>query len=352
MSSLWRPTSPCGPGCLPAPGTTPQVPVVVVAGRIVAALAVLAGVVVALPVFAVLPSARAGALARLAARGVLRALGVRRSVLGVLPAGPVLLVCNHISWLDVLALLAAAPVRMVAKREVRGWPVVGAVAAAAGTVFVDRARPRRLPSAVGAVAAALRAGEAVAVFAEGTTWCGRSGGPLRPAMFQAAIDAAVPVVAVAVGYRQATPTGGRSTTVAAFVGDHTLLGSVCRVITAAGLTARLRVGARLPADLAGGRRRMAALATAEVTAGALASPETVVRAAGAAVPPRRVGHPHPVGRPGGLAHLSGGGHPPPMISSSCGRSGVAGSEHAPRDRLPGGTDTARLRAPRWRRLRG
>ena len=99
------------------------------------------------------------------------------------------MVANHVSWLDVVVLLAHLPARMLAKREVRGWPVVGRLAVAMGTVFIDRDRPRTLPARVAAVAGALRDGGVVVAFPEGTTWCGRTGGPLRPAVFQAAVEA-------------------------------------------------------------------------------------------------------------------------------------------------------------------
>ena len=96
------------------------------------------------------------------------------------------------------------------------------------------------------VADALREGHSVAVFPEGTTWCGRGTGPFRPAMFQAAIDAGVPVRPIALRFLDER---GDLATGPAFVGDDTLLASLRRVITARGLVAEVTV---FPA-LAGGR---------------------------------------------------------------------------------------------------
>jgi 1-acyl-sn-glycerol-3-phosphate acyltransferase len=168
--------------------------------RVVRLVGVLLGGALLVPVLAVLRGTARAALVRALARAALAALGVRVTVRGGTPRPGSLLVANHVSWLDVVVLLAAAPARLVAKREVRGYPAVGALAAAAGTIFLDRSQPRHLPRLVAEVAAALRAGTSVAVFPEGTTYCGAVGGRWRPAMFQAAIDARVPVVPLRVAY--------------------------------------------------------------------------------------------------------------------------------------------------------
>ncbi|MFU8852383.1 lysophospholipid acyltransferase family protein [Micromonospora sp. SL1-18] len=245
VDELWRPTSGCGPWCLPA-AAGPAVSLPRRAGRLLGVVGMLLagiGLVVLLPL---LPTWERRAALRGWARGTLRALGVRLVVRGRLPRRRALLVANHLSWLDVLAVLAVGPARMLAKREVREWPVVGPLAAAAGTIFVDRSRPRGLPAAVGRVAAALRAGHSVAVFPEGTTWCGdsadcRPGRGFRPAMFQAAVDAGAPVVPLRLTYRYA----GDPTTVAAFLGDETLWESLRRVVAARNLTVSVVVAGAL-----------------------------------------------------------------------------------------------------------
>jgi 1-acyl-sn-glycerol-3-phosphate acyltransferase len=229
--SPWSPTSPCVPGCLPAPepvvGAARARRVGRVSVRVVALLVVLvAGLVVAFAVPLLRPAA-VGRAQQLWAAAALGACGVRvrRTGPGV-PAGA-LVVANHVSWLDVLALNAVTPVRMLAKREVRQWPVLGVMAACVGTVFLDRDRLRALPDAVAGLADALRAGTPVGVFAEGTTRCGRDLGPFRPAAFQAAHDAGAPVVPVAVRYRR---WGAPLDATAAFIGDDTLADSLRRVL--------------------------------------------------------------------------------------------------------------------------
>ncbi|WFE52006.1 lysophospholipid acyltransferase family protein [Micromonospora sp. WMMD1155] len=266
---LWRPASGCDDDCLPAAGEVPTVPMARRVLRSVAALGMLVagiGLVVLLPV---LPSRERQAAVRGWARATIRAFGVRLVIRGRLPRRRALLVANHVSWLDILAVLAVAPTRMVAKREIRSWPVVGLLAAAAGTVFVDRSRPMALPATVGRIADALRAGRSVTVFPEGTTWCAgdgaddcRPGGGFRPASFQAAIDAGSPVVPLRLAYRCAAT--GSATTATAFLGADTLLRSVARVVTAREIVVSVTIAAALHPARDADRRLLARAAESAV----------------------------------------------------------------------------------------
>src|SRR4029077_17725925 len=124
--------------------------------------------------------------------------------------------------------------QMVAKLEVKSWPVIGGAAVRAGTLFLQRERLRELPMTVAAIAAALRSGSRVQVFPEGTTRCGSALNPFRRAAFQAAIDAGVVVSPVAVVYRE---SGGHRTSAVAFVGQSTLLASMLQTLRAGPITA-------------------------------------------------------------------------------------------------------------------
>ncbi|GFJ89508.1 hypothetical protein Prum_031500 [Phytohabitans rumicis] len=226
-------------------------------GRLAALIgAVLLGVTL-LPVLPLLNQRGRRAAGRAWARAVLAALRVRLVTRGRLPTERALLVANHISWLDIVALLALAPARMLAKHDVRGWPVIGPLAAAAGTIFVDRTRPRALPGTVAQVAAALRAGGVVAVFPEGTTWCGAMFGRFRPAMFQAAVDADAKVVPVAINY------GERPTTVA-FLGDDSLWVSLRRVLAVPRLVVSVTATPALYPEAVATRRHLARVAESAV----------------------------------------------------------------------------------------
>ncbi|MFI1742490.1 lysophospholipid acyltransferase family protein [Streptomyces sioyaensis] len=282
MNGPWDVSSDCTPDC--AAHAVPRVPATVVARR---------GAVFAHTVRrALTDGTRLADPVRLRghAAALLDALGIRIEGAAALSAGDgpgTLVVANHISWLDILALLAVEPVTLLAKREVGGWPVVGGLARRAGTHFIDRTNPRRLPDSVRQVTELLGSGRSVAVFPQATTWCTAEQGAFRRATFQAALDAGAPVRPVTLDYTQQ----GLPSTVAAFCGDDTFAGSLRRVLAARGLTIRVTAHPALTAadgDL--DRRELAALAERAVRgcrpslspAAASAAAEPVRRASTAA----------------------------------------------------------------------
>jgi 1-acyl-sn-glycerol-3-phosphate acyltransferase len=258
---LWQPRSGCDESCLPPAASTPSVPAAVQVGRLLTVAALVLAGALLLPVLPLLSARSRAIVGRHWAVGLLRALGVRLVFRGRRPARRALLVSNHVSWLDILVLLAIAPTRLLAKREVRDWPVIGWLAAAGGTVFIDRSRPKQLPRTVASVAAALREGAVVAVFPEGTTWCGSAAGRFRPAMFQAAIDAGAVVVPVRLTFRLAD---GEGTSAPAFLGEETLLASFRRVLRLRGLVIAASVAPAVHPDITATRRVLARVAESAV----------------------------------------------------------------------------------------
>lgn len=266
MSHAWSPASPCGPGCLPRPGTLRRAGAHRVVLRLSAAVGLLLlGVGLAL-VFALLWRSARTALVRSWFRALLRAFGVRFVVHGQRMDSGALVVTNHVSWLDVVALMAECPMRLLAKTEVRSWPVIGPLADRVGTLYIDRERLSALPEAVRTIAESLRGGSVVGAFPEGTTWCGLASGTYRPAVFQAAVDAHVPVQPVALRF---TTASGKHTTAAAFVGTATLVESLLAVARTRELVIEMFLLPRIDAAAAGDRReiaRRAEQAVAEITA--------------------------------------------------------------------------------------
>jgi 1-acyl-sn-glycerol-3-phosphate acyltransferase len=255
----WFPASPCGTGCLA--GREPQVGRIRRAVRLASVAGVVLGALLLLPVLPLAGARGREWLVRGLFRGVLLAMGVRLVVSG--GGGPgargrgVLVVNNHTSWLDIVAVNAMRPMRAVAKRDIAAWPVLGRLVSAAGSVYVDREGLRSLPGTVARLSEALRGGSMVNVTPEGTTWCGLTHGRFRPAMFQAAIDGGVPVLPVALRFRL---PDGTATTAPAFIGDETIVDSVRRTAALRGLVLEVHVLAEIAPGRAADRRELAALA--------------------------------------------------------------------------------------------
>lgn len=140
-------------------------------------------------------------------RMVLAILGFRRTVLGRPMQGGGAVVANHTSWLDIFALNATQRVCFVAKAEVRGWPGIGWLARATGTVFIRRDR-RQAAAQARLLAARLAAGQRLLLFPEGTSSDGRRVLPFRSTLFAAfeGLNGGLPVQPVSVIWHP--PPGG------------------------------------------------------------------------------------------------------------------------------------------------
>ena len=176
---------------------------------------------------------------------MLRCLGVTVRVTGSAQPGAVLMVANHVSWLDIPALHASAPrTRFVSKSNIAHWPLLGRLARAGGTLFIERERKRDALRVVHEVADALRQADAVAVFPEGTTGAGHGVLPFHANLLQAAIATAA--VAQPVVLRYSEPDH-RVSVAAQYTGDTTLMQSLMKVCRARGLVVDVRFLAPEPA---------------------------------------------------------------------------------------------------------
>jgi 1-acyl-sn-glycerol-3-phosphate acyltransferase len=173
---------------------------------------------------------------------MLERLGIELRVSGTPRRRATLVVANHISWLDILAINAVQPVRFVSKADVRHWPMLGWMVACGGTLFIERERKRDALRVVHQVAKALQAGDMVALFPEGTTSEGHELLPFHANLLQAAIATETPVQPVALRFSDARDAVSAA---AAYVGDTGLLQSLWWVVTAQRLQAHV---AWLPAQ--------------------------------------------------------------------------------------------------------
>lgn len=174
--------------------------------------------------------------------GLLARAGITLEVRGTPPVqGPVLLVANHLSWLDIPVMHAARYCRFISKSDVQAWPIVGALATAAGTLYIERSSRRDALRVVHRMHEALRAGQVLAVFPEGTTGDGRTLLPFHANLLQAAVSADAPVQPV--GLRFVDRTTGATSFAPSYIGDETLVGSIWRTLAAPAITAVVHYGA-------------------------------------------------------------------------------------------------------------
>ncbi|WP_290719031.1 lysophospholipid acyltransferase family protein [Gordonia sp. UBA7599] len=243
VQHAWYPVASCGPQCIgPARTAAGQVRMALRGARLLVLVLMLA---CAAPIVWRFAPRYRGRLARRSSRSVLAALGVtllvddRRLVDGSEPeAINGLIVANHVSFLDVLAIAAIAPARFVAKSEVLAAPALGAVADRLGVIGIVRESLRELPGTIERVAAALRHGSAVAVFPEGTTWCGGASGRFAPALFTAARAADVSITPMTVEYVE---DGMHHCPAAAYIGDDSGLDTLRRVLAVRSMTVTVTV---------------------------------------------------------------------------------------------------------------
>ncbi len=175
---------------------------------------------------------------------MLRALGARLVVHGGFRPGAKLVVANHVSWLDIMAIHAVCPqARFVSKAEVHHWPLIGRLVGAAGTLYIERERRRDSLRVMHHMAEAMASGDTVAVFPEGTTGDGRTLLPFHANLLQAAIATATPVQPVALRFSDDRHAFSPA---ALFLGETTLAQSLWRLACARGLVVNVSV---LPAEV-------------------------------------------------------------------------------------------------------
>jgi 1-acyl-sn-glycerol-3-phosphate acyltransferase len=184
-------------------------------------------------------------------RHIARCLGIKYTVDGELPGrraalgeGYDAVVCNHLSYIDILLMSAVRPFVMVAKTEVRRWPLLGWLTAQAGTVYVARGgKPETYPAVNAAMARAYRSGLPVLFFPEGTTTGGGEVLPFRRGLFQSVLQNSVQVSTAALSYH--LDGNNREAIVAHDVcwwGDAAFVPHLFRFLGLRGLRASVRFG--------------------------------------------------------------------------------------------------------------
>jgi 1-acyl-sn-glycerol-3-phosphate acyltransferase len=181
-------------------------------------------------VFPFLGIARRRVLIRRWSQRLLRMMRVHTRIAGLpddgLP-GNVLIVANHISWLDIFVLNTIEPARFIAKSELRRWPLVGHLIAGCGTLFLERGSRRDAHRVNQHARDVLAAGDTIAIFPEGTTTDGNTLLPFHGSLLQPVVDAGGVVQPIAIRY--CSPDGIYSEA-PAYVGETTFMASFWRVL--------------------------------------------------------------------------------------------------------------------------
>jgi lyso-ornithine lipid O-acyltransferase len=123
-------------------------------------------------------------------RGAFALMGIGYRTQGAPMRGPGAIVANHASWLDIFALNARKRIYFVSKSEVAGWPGIGWLARATGTVFIRRDRRNTLDQ-IAVFRARLQAGHKLLFFPEGTSTDGMQVLAFKPTLFAAFLDPAL-----------------------------------------------------------------------------------------------------------------------------------------------------------------
>ncbi len=204
-------------------------------------------------VFPMIDLPRRRALIRRWSRKLLQLMRIDTRVNGLpeqgLP-GNLLIVANHISWLDIFVLNAVEPGRFIAKSELERWPLVGLLIAGCGTLFLDRSSRRDAHRINGRARDVLAAGDTITIFPEGTTTDGTTLLPFHGSLLQPVVDAKGHVQSIAIRYCHAD---GTFSDAPAYVGETTFMASFWRVLGVRNLVVELTLPPPLPA--AGKHRR-------------------------------------------------------------------------------------------------
>lgn len=208
---------------------------------------VLEGVAMTSLLFPLVGMARRRTLSAQWSRRLLRILRIEARVHGQ-PAegigGNVLIVANHISWLDIFVLTAVQPARFIAKSELKRWPLIGRFAETGGTLFIDRSRRHDTHKVNRHAAEVLARGDVIAIFPEGTTSDGRDVLPFHGSLLQPIVDAEGHVQPIAIRY---THHEGGVNDAVAYVGDTSFMSSFWRVTGERRVVVELTVTPPLPA---------------------------------------------------------------------------------------------------------
>ena len=203
-------------------------------------------------------------------RLMLKVMGVTVQMTGPIPARGTLIVANHLSWFDIVAIGALAPLSFVAKSEVRGWPLFGHLARLQHTVFVDRRRGKHNITDGNELARRLGKGDTMVIFAEGTNGDGIKVLPFKSTLLAGIAHAPhIPVQAMTMAYTRThnIVMGRRQRMSYAWLGEVSLVRHFLFMLAGPPLTVELVFHHSLEATHKAERKKMTRILHAQVSSG-------------------------------------------------------------------------------------
>lgn len=155
-----------------------------------------------------------------------------------------LLVSNHVTFLDPFVIDAVLPAGFVAKAEIGRWPVLGRIASAVGTIYIDRGNKRALLGIADSMEKALQQGRNVLVFPEGTTSSGTGLLKLHSNLFEASARTGAPTIPIVLQYKKE----GVPTTIPAWTGHESLMKRLWAILCSTGLSVTVNILSPLVGD--------------------------------------------------------------------------------------------------------
>jgi len=205
---------------------------------------------------------------------ILKAIGVRVHVKGALARErPLLIAANHISWTDIMVLGSFADVKFIARADMEGWPLIGMLSKLQRTVFIERERKRTSGDQASEIAGRMARGDAMVLFAEGSTGDGNRVLPFKSTLFGAASMAIaegaaeqvfIQPVAIAYTRLHGVPMGRRHRPIAAWIGDQDLMPHLKVLLAEGAVDAEVHFGDPVPFSKGSNRKETARLMEAKV----------------------------------------------------------------------------------------
>ena len=210
-----------------------------------------------------------------------RALGFRIHQKGELTTKrPLVIASNHVSWTDISVIGSRCDVSFIAKADMAAWPIMGWLARLQRTVFIERERRRTSGAQASEIAQRLAGGEAVVLFAEGTTGDGNAVLPFKSTLFGAATMAIsegaverVYIQPLTIAYTrvQGMPMGRRDRPLAAWIGDSELAPHAAALLSEGAVDVELHFGEAIEFSAGDSRKEATRRAESEVRSMLLAA---------------------------------------------------------------------------------